>query len=95
MNEMQFRQLRAGVYAYAEGRSETDPTEHIEEPIRSELRATALDHLRRLEQTRVARVEAARHRAGYANDGELIPSGPQGSPVTARSVSGWPPRWGA
>ena len=63
--------------AFAERRSPTDPTREIPEPYRSDIRAIAQQHLRRIEQNRVAETNAARYTYRSSPDGEIMeePSG--------------------
>ena len=94
MNGIEMDMWMQRTKAFAEGRMSEDPTELLDPKLRDEFRQLALEHLRRLEKNRVARVSAAQYRSGYSSDGELVgPSKTGSDPVERELLEVWPPQW--
>ena len=102
MTSGEYAALRDWTRAYAAGRDDTDPTAPgadlgsdrfgrstvLDESTRASLRADALQHLERLETTRVARAEAARYGGPTSRDytGEIVDATARGTTIERRTV---------
>jgi hypothetical protein len=77
-----YRQALELAKAYATGRAGSDdPTLSVPADSRGSVRAAALEHLERLENNRLAWVDASCHRSGRDSTGALVESaGLTGSP---------------
>lgn len=94
MNSMEWYCVVAAAKAYGEGRSDTDPTLTLSVLDQREVRHEVIEHLRRLEQNRIARLDAMRHVAGRSSNGELCDSDPHSFTLDSEKPIGdeWPPR---